>query len=81
MSEYSVAEARNGLPGLIDKARDGEQIIITRHGRPVAELRPTLAATPGEARTYGWLKARRLERMPVSTSSVELLRALYEDDD
>ena len=40
MSTYSVAEAKNRLPALIDKAIEGEEVVITRHGKPVAELRP-----------------------------------------
>lgn len=39
MARYGVAEAKDGLPGLIDKALAGEQVVITRHGRPVVELR------------------------------------------
>lgn len=39
MSTHSVAEAKNRLPELIDRALGGEGIVITRHGRPVAELR------------------------------------------
>lgn len=81
MSEYSVAEAKNGLPALIDSARAGEQVIITRHGRPVAELRPIPMMVQDSTRTYAWLKARRQGRKRVSTTSVELLRALYEEDE
>jgi antitoxin (DNA-binding transcriptional repressor) of toxin-antitoxin stability system len=32
--------SKNRLPSLIDKALDGEEVVITRHGKPVAELRP-----------------------------------------
>lgn len=38
MSSDSVAEAKNHLPTLIDKAIEGEEVVITRHGKPVAEL-------------------------------------------
>ena len=41
MTAYSVAEAKNTLPKLIDRALQGEEVIITRHGKPVVELRPT----------------------------------------
>jgi prevent-host-death family protein len=40
MSTHSVAEAKNKLSELIDRAIEGEAVVITRHGRPVAELRP-----------------------------------------
>ncbi|MGQ2990634.1 type II toxin-antitoxin system Phd/YefM family antitoxin, partial [Brevundimonas sp.] len=39
MAAYSVAEAKNTLPRLLDKAIEGEKVIITRHGKPVAEIR------------------------------------------
>lgn len=81
MAEHSVADAKNGLPGLIDKARAGEQVIITRHGQPVAEIRPIAGAPRGEARTYSWLKARRASRKPGTMTSVDLLHAMYEGED
>ncbi|TCS15525.1 type II toxin-antitoxin system prevent-host-death family antitoxin [Caulobacter sp. BK020] len=80
MSTYSVADAKNGLPRLIDRALDGEEVIIARHGKPVVELRP--ATTPPRKTppaTYAWLKARRQTRPPVGLSSMELLEQLYED--
>jgi len=36
----STAEAKNRLPELIRAVEDGEQVVITRHGRPVAQLSP-----------------------------------------
>jgi len=80
MSRYSVAYAKNGLPSLIDRALDGEEVIITRHGKAVAELRPMLPSSPRPTpATYDWLKARRKIRKPVSVSAVDLLNQLYED--
>ncbi len=40
MSTHSVAEAKNRLPELIDRALKGEGVVITRHGHPVVELKP-----------------------------------------
>ncbi|MEJ7804260.1 MAG: type II toxin-antitoxin system Phd/YefM family antitoxin [Candidatus Limnocylindria bacterium] len=41
MSTLSVTEARATLPELLDRVADGEEITITRHGKPVAVvLRP-----------------------------------------
>lgn len=39
MGHHSVAEAKDLLPDLIDRAIQGEGVVITREGRPVAELR------------------------------------------
>ena len=35
MSTHSVAEAKNHLPELIDRALKGESVVITRHGAEV----------------------------------------------
>ena len=41
MSTLTVTEARAALPDLLDRVTGGEEITITRHGRPVAiVLRP-----------------------------------------
>ena len=40
MTVFSVADAKNRLPSLIDKALAGEEVVITRRGTPVVELRP-----------------------------------------
>lgn len=80
MSNYSVADAKNGLPRLIDNALQGEEVVITRHGRPVVELRPIApAAGKAQAATYDWLKARRARRKGVGMTSVQLLDKLYDE--
>jgi prevent-host-death family protein len=80
MTTYSVADAKAGLPRLIDRALEGEEVIITRHGRPVAELRPARAAqTDNGQASYEWLRARRLARKSVGLTSVELLNQLYDE--
>ena len=40
MSVHSIAEAKTQLSRLIDRAMGGETIMITRHGHPVAEIKP-----------------------------------------
>ncbi|WP_397402772.1 type II toxin-antitoxin system Phd/YefM family antitoxin [Phenylobacterium sp.] len=80
MSTYSVAVAKNGLPSLIDRALEGEEVIISRHGKPVAEIRPIVpGAQPPSAVNYEWLRARREARPAVEITSVALLDELYED--
>ena len=39
MARYSIAHAKDHLSKLIDEARAGEEVTITRHGKPVAYLR------------------------------------------
>ena len=40
MIEVGAFEAKNKLSALLDRVEQGEEIIITRHGRPVARLVP-----------------------------------------
>jgi prevent-host-death family protein len=44
--DVSIAEAKNRLPELIRAVERGERVVITRHGKPVAQLTPS----PGERR-------------------------------
>jgi antitoxin (DNA-binding transcriptional repressor) of toxin-antitoxin stability system len=80
MSAYSVADAKNRLSSLIDKAVAGEEVVITRHGKPVVELRasqPAVKMPTPEGFTR--LRARREARGSVGITSVELLNLIYED--
>jgi prevent-host-death family protein len=38
--DVSIAEAKNRLPEIIRAVEQGEQVVITRHGRPVAQIVP-----------------------------------------
>ena len=38
--DVSIAEAKNRLSQLVRAAEGGESVVITRHGRPVAQLMP-----------------------------------------
>ncbi len=40
MLEMGAFEAKNTLGALLDRVQNGEEIVITRHGRPVARLVP-----------------------------------------
>jgi prevent-host-death family protein len=41
MLEIGAFEAKNKLGALLDRVENGEEIIITRHGKAVAKLVPT----------------------------------------
>lgn len=82
LSTYSVADAKAGLHRLIDKAMAGEEVIITRRGKPVAELRPSAraAVTPAaKAAFYDWFEAGLLKPSVPPITSVELLGRIYDD--
>jgi prevent-host-death family protein len=38
MGRYSVAEAKNNLAKLIDRALAGEEVTITRRGKPTVDI-------------------------------------------
>lgn len=81
MPTYSVADARNSLPRLIDRALEGEEVIITRHGKSVAEVRPLAPHAPRNTGTYAWLRSRRDARPDVGLTSVDILNLLYDADE
>jgi prevent-host-death family protein len=45
-AEISIAKAKAGFAALVGRAEKGEQIIVTRNGRPVACLGPLPAKKP-----------------------------------
>lgn len=49
MSHYSVHRAKTHLSRLLRKAEAGEEVVITRHGSPVARLAPVY----GSRRVFG----------------------------
>ena len=54
--DVSTAEAKNRLPELIRAVEEGEVVVITRHGRPVAQLGPP---PPGRRKpVLGGMKGR-----------------------
>jgi prevent-host-death family protein len=82
MSAHSVAEAKNRLSELIDRALKGEEVVITRHGRPVAELKriPELAH-PVSAADLDWLAERRIGRAPAAVDAGVLLSKLRDEQE
>ncbi|HYA07903.1 MAG TPA: type II toxin-antitoxin system prevent-host-death family antitoxin [Xanthobacteraceae bacterium] len=76
MSKHSVADAKNRLSELIDRALDGEGVVITRHGRPVVELKPIPpAAKPVTPEAIEWLIRRRVgRRMPREDAATTVRR-------
>jgi prevent-host-death family protein len=59
--DVSIAEAKNHLPELIRAVESGEKVVITRHGKPVAQLTPP----PAERRQIRWGAMRdRIRLLP-----------------
>lgn len=82
MGTHSVAEAKNQLSELIDRALAGEGVVITRHGHPVVELKPVSPpARPISAADIDWLVARRVGDRPVSSDAGTLVSTMRDEDE
>jgi len=77
-----VAEARNRLSDLIDRALKGEGVVITRHGRPVVELKPVQAQprAPTQA-DIDWLIKHRVAKVTSETNAGTLVSQMRDEDD
>ncbi len=60
MSDVSIRDLRNHGGEVVDRVALGEHVIITRSGKPVAELRPLRAAVSVEVLVE---RRRRLPRL------------------
>jgi len=58
MFECGAFEAKNKLGSLLDRVEAGEEVLITRHGRPVARLVPPSVHLDKQARA--WEAAQRI---------------------
>ena len=88
MTIHSVADAKNHLSELIDRALSGEDVVITRHGRPVIEFRPI--PEPPRRVTQAdldWLESRRIRRNDAAPgefpaeSIVTLVQRMRDEDE
>ena len=61
MNPVSVRELRNHTAGVVARVQRGETLVLTVHGRAVAEIRPV-----GESESTDWLQALS-ERGPRGT--------------
>jgi prevent-host-death family protein len=57
MKTIDALEAKNRLSELLDAADNGEEFVISKHGRPVAKLSP-VEATLSPRREFDRAKAR-----------------------
>nr|WP_316629128.1 type II toxin-antitoxin system prevent-host-death family antitoxin [uncultured Brevundimonas sp.] len=80
MSSYSVAEAKNNLPKLLDRMLAGEAVTITRRGVPVARLEPAQDSVPApQTVDLDWF--RRVRAKPTDgLNAVDLVRQMRDDD-
>jgi prevent-host-death family protein len=85
MSEHSVAETKNRLSELINRAEKGEDVVITRHGTPVVRITPIARTKPFQpaprrmtAKDLEWLDKRRVKpRKPINAA--KLIRQMRDE--
>jgi len=66
MQQIGAFEAKNTLGSLLDRVEGGEEIVITRHGRPVARLVPNSGAVD---RVQARAAAERIRARAISLAS------------
>jgi prevent-host-death family protein len=71
--DVSIAEAKNRLPQLIRAVEEGEHIIITRNGKPVAQIAPL---PPGRRKVRLGSMRNRIRLHPGWDAPVDLDRFL-----
>lgn len=69
LMDVSIAEAKNRLSELIRTVEEGESVVLTRHGKPVAQLTPP-PRTPRRAR-LGGMKGR-IQLLPGWDAPIDL---------
>jgi antitoxin (DNA-binding transcriptional repressor) of toxin-antitoxin stability system len=81
MSTHSVVEARNRLSDLIARAQHGEPVVITRRGKPVAELRAFAPAVRSVTRAdLAWLESHRVPRRNPAEDAGTLVSRMRDEE-
>ena len=80
--QISVTEAKGQLTELLRRSESGEDVVLTRHGRPVARLVPVrvttdLAARRKLLRSFLGSGARKGRRGPSAARSQDFLYDKY----
>ena len=80
MSQIGAFEAKNTFGSLLDRVEKGEEIVITRHGKPVARLTSFIEQSDkigvGAAQRRIRARARKLNAGPVSWDALKIDRDL-----
>ncbi len=80
--EIAINEAKGKLSGLIKAAQKGEHVVLTKHGHPVAEIRP-LAQSKSPAEKFALLEeisVRAAKKACAGPDAAHAADFLYDDD-
>ena len=84
MGAYSLVQAQDQLPRLVDEALKGEIVTIIRDGRPVVTLTPTAPSTPEPPpisdEFLEGMRTRALARPSLGADSVTLVREMRDEE-
>lgn len=82
MSSHSIAETKARLFDLIDRVLAGDAVVITRHGKPVVELKPVeKEPQPLTAADIDWLDARRVGKKMRDKDAGTFVSEMRDEDD
>jgi len=85
MSTHTVAEAEGRLSELIDRVLAGDDVVITRHGRPVAEIKSVPAPSKPLRRLteadLAWLDAHRVGGLTEGENAGELVSRMRDEEE
>jgi prevent-host-death family protein len=84
MKSYSVAEAKAKFSEVLQLAASGEEVRVTKHGKPYVRLLSTPNTEPGGPQglqKIDWARLQRLrESLPkLDISAAELVRQIRDD--
>ena len=77
MANYGTLETKNRLSELMVRAENGEDVIITRHGKPVIKFQSIASADIQRERAHAALERirARAKRMSITSSeAIEFMR-------
>jgi prevent-host-death family protein len=77
MARYSVAEAKNNLPKLLDLALKGEEVVITRRGEPIVDL----TAHKAEPKPFDleWILQNQIKPAAGPADAAEMIRQMRDE--
>ena len=79
--DISLSDAKAQLTDLVRRAEAGEEIVLTRHGAPVATITP-VKAKPTGAQKKAWIDAIRASTRALPNDGVSAARSqdfLYDE--
>jgi prevent-host-death family protein len=71
MTDYNVHEAKSNLSRLLEQVERGEEVVIARHGKPVAKLVPVSRSKRMLGSMSGLITAQSGWDAPISGEEAE----------